>query len=95
MPEVSGWYSIVWDGMGREDVEAYETANHCAKVEDDPKPRDVATLELLGWVGHHDCALGRPENSCTAAEQQAGEDDIAQIMGVVEAEKRADVDAVS
>ena len=76
-------------------AERDQGADHGTQVEDDPEPRDVAALHVLGRVGHHDGALGGPEETSAHTEESAGEDDEAVVLVVVIAEEGSDVDDVS
>jgi hypothetical protein len=66
-------------------VQAYQTANDSAKIEDDPKPRDVSTFLLLWRIRHHDRSLRGPKDTCTTSEEQAREDNVAEVSGMVKA----------
>lgn len=75
-------------------ISAHQTANNSAQIEDYPEPRDESALEFLRLIGHHDCALRGPENACTAPKQEAGKHNVAQVMSVIVAQIRADVDTI-
>ena len=82
---------LLVDVLGERD----EGANDGAQVEDDPEPRNVAALAVLGRVRHHDGSLGSPEQTRADTEEGAGEDDEADILGVRVAQEGRGVNAVA
>ncbi|KFY15527.1 hypothetical protein V492_01934 [Pseudogymnoascus sp. VKM F-4246] len=54
-------------------AERDQRADHAAEVEDGPEPGEGAALFGLERVGHHDCALGGPEETGADTEERAGE----------------------
>lgn len=72
----------------------YQTANDTTKVEDNPENGNIPALLRFRGIGHHDHALRSPEHTSAASEQEASEDDIADVLGMLEAQVAADVDGV-
>lgn len=73
----------------------YQTTDYSTKVEDHPKPGNVATLGGLGRVGHHDGTLGTPQQTGAYTKQGAGKSGEAEILRVVVAKIRSNVDRVA
>lgn len=70
-------------------------ADHSAHVEDGPEETDVTTFLGFGGVGHHDSALGCPEEGCTYSEEGTGKDNKAGVLGMVVAQEGGRVEGVS
>ena len=73
----------------------YQTANHSTQVEDHPEPGNVAALGLLGRVGHHDGALGTPEQTGAHTEKRASKGSEAQVLGVIVAQIGSHINRVA
>ena len=73
----------------------HQTADDSAHVEYNPEPGDKSAFESLRRIRHYDRALRGPENAGTASKQEAREDNVTEIVSVVVAQIRADIDTVS
>ena len=58
------------------------SADDTAEVEDGPEDTDEATLLALGWVAHHERALGRPQKTSADTEDGTGCNNEAARVGV-------------
>lgn len=73
----------------------YQATNDSAHVEDHPEPRDVATLGLFRWVGHHDGSLSAPQETCAHTEPCSGKGSEAQVPSVVVRQVGCHVDGIT
>ena len=65
---------------------AHQTADDSAHIEDNPEPGDESTFESLRRIRHHDRTLRGPEYAGTASKQEAGEDNVTEVVSVVVAQ---------
>lgn len=72
-----------------------QTANNGAQIEDHPESGDVATLGLLWWIGHHDGALGRPQETGAHTEEGTGKDEETGILIVVVGKNGGNVQGIA
>lgn len=73
----------------------YQAAHTGANVKDSPEPGEIPALLVFGRVGHHDHALGRPQDTRTGTQQSTGEDVEARNIFMHRDEKTDRVDAIS
>ena len=69
----------------------HQTPNNCTKIEDHPKPGDVAAFGGLGWVRHHNGALRAPQQAGANTEERARENGEAVVVLMAEGQERPDV----
>lgn len=73
----------------------YQRADNGAQVEDDPEPRNIFTLILLGRVRHHNGSLGAPQKTSADTQESTSEDEETVVLGVVVAEEGSGVNTVT
>lgn len=52
----------------------YQTTDAGTNVENGPEPCEVPAFLVFRGVGHHDCALGGPQETSAHTQECAGED---------------------
>ena len=72
-----------------------ERANNSAEIKDAPKESDVAALGPFRRVGHHNGALGGPQQAGADTKQCTGKNQKAGILVVIVGQNRADVQHVA